>query len=104
MFCVEPYTEYKIFVKAFTRKHDGNPSETVTNKTDIAGPSAPRILNLTCQKSDMIFVHWERPRTISYSLDFYYIYVSTDGNTWDTIELPTSKEHLDTSVSNHDLV
>lgn len=67
-FLSEPYTEYKIFVKAFTRKNDGNPSDTVVNKTDISGPSEPRILNLTCQTQDTIFVQWERPAQILHSL------------------------------------
>lgn len=98
-FLSEPYTEYKIFVKAFTRKNDGNPSDTVVNKTDISGPSEPRILNLTCQTQDTIFVQWERPAQILHSLDYYYIYRSAGGRSLERIDIEANKDHIDTSVS-----
>lgn len=85
-------------MKAFTRKNDGDSSDSVINTTDISGPSAPRILNLTCQSQDTIFVHWERPTEISHSLDYYYIFVNIGDRLYDNITLQASKEHLDTSV------
>ena len=38
MKCAEPYKKYTIWAKAFTSKHEGNSSATLTVLTDVAGP------------------------------------------------------------------
>jgi receptor-type tyrosine-protein phosphatase gamma len=69
----EPYTEYRIIVIAFTLKYDGEPSDQVIQRTDIPGPSAPQIINLTCHSQDALFLHWKRPSTFYNSIDSYVI-------------------------------
>jgi receptor-type tyrosine-protein phosphatase gamma len=95
----EPFTEYKIWLKAFTWKNEGDPSEAVRHKTDISGPSAPQILNLTCQSHDTLFLQWKRPTEFYNTIDFYYIFyrdeVATD---FEEIRVETSKEHLESMV------
>lgn len=93
----EPNTEYEIFVKAYTSKHEGNKSEEVYNKTDIPGPGQPKILNLTCEPSDTIYIKWARPLSYFHSVDFYNVFVH-GGAFFENIMLPTSTEHLETSV------
>jgi receptor-type tyrosine-protein phosphatase gamma len=96
---LKPYTEYKIWVKAYTRNHEGEPSDPIYNSTDISGPSAPRILNLTCQTQDNIFFQWARPNHFYFSIDYYYIYIKLNNRIWKNFTIETSKEHLETSVS-----
>lgn len=88
-------------MKAFTQKNEGEPSDAVLSKTDISGPSAPRILNLTCATQDTIYIQWERPKEYFYSIDYYYInYTSEHSN--ESIIMESSKEHLDSAVSDSD--
>ncbi|XP_065165511.1 tyrosine-protein phosphatase 99A isoform X2 [Atheta coriaria] len=95
---LKPNTEYEIFVKAYTSKHEGNKSEEVYNKTDIPGPGQPKILNLTCEPSDTIYIKWARPLSYFHSVDFYNVFVH-GGAFFENIMLPTSTEHLETSYS-----
>ena len=44
----ESFTNYRIWLKAFTWKNEGSPSEQLSLKTDVAGPPSPLITNLTC--------------------------------------------------------
>ena len=66
--------EYKLWLKAFTWKHEGEPSEPIIVQTDVRGPSAPRIANLTCHNADTLFLQWHRPSIYNKSIDLYYIY------------------------------
>jgi hypothetical protein len=70
----EPYLEYKLWLKAFTWKHEGDPSEPIVVQTDVRGPNAPRIANLTCHNADTLFLQWHRPSIYNKSIDLYYIY------------------------------
>lgn len=100
----EPDTEYKIWVKAFTGKHEGEPSEGVINRTDIDGPTPPQMVNLTCEKQDTIYIHWKRPARYYRTITYYYIHVASnfiEDN--DVIQLPARPEHLYISVR-HSLV
>ncbi|XP_063995105.1 tyrosine-protein phosphatase 99A-like isoform X2 [Diachasmimorpha longicaudata] len=97
---LEPMTEYKIWVKAFTAENEGEPSDHIMQKTDVAGPSAPVILNLTCQAQDAIYIYWSRPDTFWNSIDYYYIMYRNDlTHKYDEIEIPTSKEHLNSGIT-----
>ncbi|KAK9890036.1 hypothetical protein WA026_008843 [Henosepilachna vigintioctopunctata] len=96
---LKPLTEYKIWVKAFTCKHEGTPSDPVVNTTDIGGPDPPLILNLTCQTQDTMYLKWKRPLHYFDSVDFYYIYIRLDNHLWQNITLPTQTEHLETAYS-----
>lgn len=65
------------------------PSDPVINTTDVAGPSEPRLLNLTCKTQDSIKIEWERPSIVYNTLDYYYIYISGEDLT-DNITVPAS--------------
>lgn len=89
---------YTIFVKAYTQKNEGEASDAVVTKTDVSGPSAPLILNVTCGAQDSIYLHWARPKQFFNSIDYYYINYSNE-HSEDTITIETSKEHLENAVS-----
>lgn len=97
---IEPYTEYKIIVIAFTLKYDGEPSDPVIQRTDISGPTEPRIINLTCHSQDAIYLQWRRPTSFYNSIDYYVInYRENSYNSWQQIQLNTSAAFAETAVS-----
>lgn len=75
LFCdiLEPYSEYKITVKAFTWKNEGEASDAVTQRTDISGPSAPIVSNLTCHNLDALYLRWKRPAEYYNTIDYYIV-------------------------------
>lgn len=95
----EPYTEYRIIVIAFTLKYDGEPSDSVLQRTDIAGPSAPQIINLTCHSQDALYLQWKRPTSFYNSIDFYVInYKESSYSNYQQIQLNTSAAFAETAV------
>jgi receptor-type tyrosine-protein phosphatase gamma len=46
--------------------------------TDVAGPSAPIITNLTCKDEQSIFLQWDRPKQLYKTIDYYYIYYRSE--------------------------
>lgn len=96
----EPFTEYRIIVIAFTLKYDGEPSDSVTLRTDIPGPSAPQIINLTCHSQDALFIHWKRPSTFYNSIDSYVInYKESVAGKFDELRITTNSSVPDSWVS-----
>ncbi|ETN67444.1 hypothetical protein AND_000745 [Anopheles darlingi] len=69
---LKPFTEYRILVTAFTKKHDGKPSE-VAQRTDVSGPSAPKVVNLTCHSHNALYYGWRIPQTFYNTIDLYII-------------------------------
>lgn len=97
---IEPYTEYKIIVIAFTLKYDGEPSDPVIQRTDISGPSSPQIINLTCHSQDAIYLQWRRPTSFYNSIDFYVInYRDSSYSNYQQIQLNTSSSFPETAVN-----
>lgn len=97
---LKPYTEYKLSVKAFTRDHEGVLSDSIFHKTDIMGPSAPRIVNLTCQSNDSLFLQWQRPAEFYNSIDVYSVkYKIENSEDYEEMRLEASKEHLESAVA-----
>ncbi|KAJ8913189.1 hypothetical protein NQ315_009026, partial [Exocentrus adspersus] len=94
---LKPFTEYTIFVKGFTQKHEGDPSDSVVATTDISGPSAPKVLNLSCQANETIYIHWGRPSNFFYSIEYYYVYINLGNHLYDNITISTTKDHLETT-------
>lgn len=95
-----PYSEYKISVKAFTWKNEGDASESVTQRTDIAGPSPPIVVNLTCHNQTEMYLRWKRPLEYYNTIDFYIIvYREEDDKHKEEIRLNASATHLETAVS-----
>ncbi|XP_053972725.1 tyrosine-protein phosphatase 99A-like isoform X1 [Hylaeus volcanicus] len=96
---LEPDTEYKIWVKAFTWKYEGEPSDNIIRRTDISGPSPPSILNVTCQTDDSIYIQWARPKNFTGSIDYYFInYRIENSNRYETIEMLSEKNHLESAM------
>lgn len=96
---IGPYTEYRIIVIAFTLKYDGEPSDPVIQRTDIAGPSAPQIINLTCHSQDALYLQWRRPTTFYNSIDFYVInYKESSYTNYQQIQLNTTASFPETAV------
>lgn len=69
----EPYKEYSLQVAAFTRKGSSDKSDVYPGLTDVSGPSAPVISNLTSNSSDSMRVEWLRPATFYKQIDMYQI-------------------------------
>ncbi|XP_063603042.1 tyrosine-protein phosphatase 99A-like isoform X3 [Penaeus indicus] len=69
-----PNTNFKVWTKAFTQRHEGTSSVPLTVKTDVSGPGAPVISNLTCQPDGNLYLQWLRPAQLFGSVDLYYIY------------------------------
>ncbi|XP_071748929.1 putative receptor-type tyrosine-protein phosphatase mosPTP-1 isoform X2 [Lepeophtheirus salmonis] len=85
---LKPYTNYKLWLKAFTWKNEGEPSEPFTMMTDVRGPSPPTVSNLTCCNETSIFVEWDKPKIFYKSVDNYYIhYRKENAGTWKEIEV-----------------
>lgn len=95
-----PNTEYRIIVIAFTLKYDGEPSDPVIQRTDISGPSAPQIINLTCHSQDSLYLQWKRPTSFYNSIDFYMINYRDSGyNSYQQIQLISNASLADAWVS-----
>ncbi|XP_066996985.2 tyrosine-protein phosphatase 99A isoform X2 [Anabrus simplex] len=97
---LKPYTEYKIWLRAFTERNEGDQSDAIRHRTDIRGPSAPHIVNLTCQSNDTLFLQWQRPAEFYNSIDYYFItYRNENSGENVELEIETSKEHLESMMT-----
>lgn len=96
---LEPYSEYKITVKAFTWKNEGDASDAVTQRTDISGPSAPIVSNLTCHNLDALYLRWKRPQYYN-TIDYYIVsFRLVAQHEFQEIKINASARHLETAVS-----
>jgi len=71
---LKPFTPYKIWVRAFTWREEGESSRIIEVRTDVQGPSAPKIVNVTCVNLDSLYLQWERPTTYYNQIDYYFVY------------------------------
>ena len=46
--------------------------------TDVDGPSAPLITNLTCNDEHSIYLEWERPGVVYKNIDSYLVYYRSE--------------------------
>jgi len=67
-----------VWIKAYTQRTEGEASRTLEFQTDVSGPSAPFIVNLTCEGDDALFVQWQRPELIYYKIDYYFVYYRSE--------------------------
>lgn len=68
----------------------------------LSGPSAPYIVNLTCQTLDSLYVQWERPQIFFNRIDYYFVNYRSE-NSWDFEEIALASPHeraIDHGVSN----
>ncbi|XP_035225957.1 tyrosine-protein phosphatase 99A-like isoform X2 [Stegodyphus dumicola] len=90
---LKPYTQYKIWVKAYTGKNEGLASNSLEIITDVQSPSAPIITNLTCQSVDSIYIQWDRPKVVYHRIDYYFIsYRSENTLEFEEISISSSQE------------
>ncbi|XP_021710392.1 tyrosine-protein phosphatase 99A isoform X2 [Aedes aegypti] len=95
---LKPYTDYKIIVAAFTKKFDGEPSE-VSQRTDISGPSAPKVVNLTCHSQHELLFGWHIPQTYYNTIDYYIIsYRNLEHSEYKDIRLTANSSIVETSM------
>lgn len=93
---LEPFAKYKMWVKAFTNKHEGAPSDHVQLVTDVAGPGPPLIVNASCVDYSTLVVRWQRPTLFNNTIDYYYIlYRLQDAYDFEEISIPSSERYLD---------
>lgn len=103
-FTTEPFTEYRILVTAFTKKHDGKPSE-VTQRTDVSGPSAPKVVNLTCHSHNALYYGWRIPQTFYNTIDLYIIsYRNIAYHEFREIRITVNASIMETSVRSLEMV
>ena len=87
-------------MKAFTWKNEGESSDPIVVRTDVRGPSPPRILNVSCLAEDALFIQWQRPTKYYNTIDFYYIdYRSEEWREFEEIAVSARHELLDQTVS-----
>ncbi|XP_055902453.1 tyrosine-protein phosphatase 99A isoform X2 [Eupeodes corollae] len=96
---LKPFTEYRINVKAYTIAHEGESTEPIRQRTDVAGPSAPIVVNLTCHSQDSITIRWRRPLEFFNSIDYYIIKSRIVGQeTHRDIRINASDKELETAM------
>ncbi|XP_034489100.1 tyrosine-protein phosphatase 99A isoform X2 [Drosophila innubila] len=96
---LKPFTDYRVIVKAFTTKNEGEPSDQIAQRTDVGGPSAPAIVNLTCHSQESITIRWKRPYEFYNTIDFYIIKTRLTGqDTHRDIRINASTKELETAM------
>ena len=102
IFCLEPFTQYKVWTKAYTERSEGEASRTIEFRTDVSGPSAPYITNLTCEGDDALIVQWTRPELFYHKIDYYFVYYRSEHDSDDNFEeIPINIPGFDTSFEHY---
>lgn len=70
---LNPFTWYKASVQAYSRRHLGDQSAQVKFRTDVAAPSTPEVLNVTCLGQDSIQVQFQRPDRFYNQIESYHV-------------------------------
>ncbi|CAH2236745.1 jg16983 [Pararge aegeria aegeria] len=111
---LKPFTPYKIWVRAFYNfplegvmssdllQRLGPNSEALYVLTDVKPPSAPVILNLTCeQPNGVLYLQWHQPREYDNSLDQYVVTLRKipEEQPRTRLTLPTNKDDIETTIS-----
>ncbi|CAB3242766.1 unnamed protein product [Arctia plantaginis] len=111
---LKPFTPYKIWVRAFYNfSLDGVKSSDLLDRlgpksdplyvlTDVRPPSAPIILNLTCdQPKRTLYLQWRQPLEYNNSLDQYVVTLRKipEQQPRTRLTLPTNKNDIETTIS-----
>ncbi|XP_063897800.1 uncharacterized protein LOC110373906 [Helicoverpa armigera] len=110
---LKPFTPYKIWVRAFYNfSLDGVKSSDLLDRlgpksdplyvlTDVRPPSAPIILNLTCdQTKRTLYLQWRQPLEYNNSLDQYVVTLRKipEQQPRTRLTLPTNKNDIETTI------
>ncbi|KAL4712547.1 hypothetical protein ACJJTC_007563, partial [Scirpophaga incertulas] len=109
----QPFTPYKIWVRAVYNSSLGgslshllenlsNKSEPLYVLTDVMPPSAPKILNVTCDMPKrMLYLQWRQPALYNNSLDQYVVTIRKipELQPRTRLTLPTNKNDIETTIS-----
>ena len=87
---------YRLWLKAFTRKNEGSPSQQLSLMTDVSGPASPLITNLTCEDATTLHLEWVSPRAQDH-LSSYKVYFA-HGDKIKTIEIEVKNSTGNTNV------
>ena len=68
-----------MWLKAFTWKNEGSPSQQLSLMTDVTGPASPVISNLTCADDTSLHIEWVAPEHRD-RLQHYTLLYSTVNN------------------------
>ncbi|XP_046912035.2 protein tyrosine phosphatase 99A isoform X4 [Dermatophagoides farinae] len=99
---LKPFTQYKVWTKAYTERSEGEASRTIEFRTDVSGPSAPYISNLTCEGDDALIVQWTRPERFYHKIDYYFVYYRSEHDSDDNFdEIPINIPGFDTSFEHY---
>ena len=74
VFFSEPFSTYKIYVRALVNGQESPDSDHISATTDVSQPSKPWITNLTCFDTGSLYVQWRRPELYHKGVDFYKVY------------------------------
>ncbi|XP_037071439.1 protein sidekick-2-like [Pollicipes pollicipes] len=97
---LEPDQEYRVWLKAFTRVGEGNSSLPVRTRTDVSGPSAPVITDISCPSDTVIHLRWRRPDIFYGTVDLYHV-LYRHGERWDFVHrmVPMKSDQIHNSIN-----
>lgn len=84
---------------AKTTKNNGEISDAIVQRTDVAEASPPIIVNLTCHSQDSLSIRWKRPLEYYNTINFYVIKTKVVGqDAHRDIRINASAKELETAV------
>ena len=86
----ESYSTYRVWLKAFTWKNEGSPSQQLSLVTDVTGPASPVISNLTCADDTSLHIEWVAPEQRQGLQHYTLLYSSLDKIKTVTVEVKNS--------------
>ena len=96
----EPYSKYKIWIKAYTLKNEGKSSDPLIVTTDVRAPGPPIVANLSCQNGNTMFLKWMRPQLFYRTVDVYHVFYKKEKETeWNEQVVETVNNTINHMVS-----
>lgn len=96
-------TDYIIWVTGISStKEEGEPSDKIKYRTNPIGPSAPKILNISCHQHQSLFIQWQKPALYNCSIESYTV-LYRDENSFDfeKIKLDATNDKTETILINN---
>ncbi|XP_037087919.1 protein sidekick-2-like [Pollicipes pollicipes] len=96
---LEPDTKYSVWLKAVTSAGESDRSFPWMARTDVSGPGAPVITNITCPTVTSLGLQWRRPKLFYGSVNMYYLlYRSEESRGFVERMVPVRSSRLQFSV------